>query len=170
MNGIQRKWCCLISEAGLENVMSSPLSLSLLEAQASQKGHACVSVNNQLESQPRASIKEGGREGGRSLHMLSVPSVHTQPADKSKRDELSLSPPHTADSWYISDLLVHNELPHNSVAWNTYFSTASVDQGFGHGLAEFSVSESFKGCDQDNSWHREVPLGRLHLQACSGGC
>ena len=42
MNGIQRKWCCLISEAGLENVTSSAspslslsLSLTLLEAWAS---------------------------------------------------------------------------------------------------------------------------------------
>lgn len=104
--------------------------------------------------------------------MLSVPSVHTQPADKLKRDELSPSPPHTADSWDISDLLLHNKLPHNAVAWNTYFPTASVDQGFGHGLAEFSVSESFKGCDQDVGWdfsHHEVPLGRLHLQARAGG-
>ena len=154
MNGIQKKWCCLISEAGLENVMcSASLSLStLLEAQASQKGHTCVSVNNQLESQPRASIKEGGKEGARSLGILSVPSVHTQPADKLKRDELYPSPPHTADSWDVSDVLLHNKLPHNFVAWNTYFPTAFVDQGFGHGLVEFSVSESFNGCDQDVGW------------------
>lgn len=66
-----------------------------------------------------------------------------------------------ADSWDVSDLLLHNELPHNIVAWNTYFPTAFVDRGFGHGLVEFSVSESFKGCDQDVGWdfsHCEVPL------------